>query len=55
MRTFLLRALGRPASNEDLERAAGFLRDTVEELGREAAWARYCHAVFASSEFLFRS
>ncbi len=55
VRTFLLRALGRPASNEDLERAAGFLRDTVEELGREAAWARYCHAVFASSEFLFRS
>ena len=54
VRMFLLRAWGRPASNEDLQRAASFLRDTMEELGREEAWARYCQAVFASSEFLFR-
>ncbi len=54
VRTFLLRALGRPATAEDLERAAAFLQDTEGVLGREAAWARYCHAVLASNEFLFR-
>ena len=52
---FLMRALGRPASEADIERAMGFLRDTEAELGREEAWARYCHGVFASNEFLFRS
>ena len=55
VRAFLLRALGRPAAAEDFARATAFLRDTEAELGREAAWARYCHAVFASNEFLFRS
>ena len=55
VRAFLLQALGRPASTEDIERAVAFLRDTEDALEREAAWARYCHAVFASSEFLFRS
>ncbi len=54
VRAFLLRALGRPAAAEDLERAAAFLQDTEGVLGREAAWARYCHAVLASNEFLFR-
>ena len=53
--TFLLKALGRPASSEDIARATSFLRDTEAELGREQAWARYCHAMFASNEFLFRS
>ncbi len=55
VRDFLLRALGRPATGRDIARAAAFLRDTEAELGREDAWARYCHAVFASNEFLFRS
>ncbi len=54
VREFLLRALGRPASVEDIERATEFLRDIGEDLGRDEAWARYCHAVFASNEFLFR-
>ena len=55
VRAFVLRALGRPADDEDFERAAAFLRDAAPVLGREAAWARYCHAVLASNEFLFRS
>ena len=54
VREFVLRALGRPASSEDIARAVGFLRDTEADLGRDEAWARYCHAVFASNEFLFR-
>lgn len=55
VRKFLLRALGRPALAADVERAEAFLRDTDGVLDAEAAWARYCHAVFASNEFLFRS
>ena len=55
VREFLLKALGRPATHEDIERAKAFLSDTDASLGREDAWARYCHAVFASNEFLFRS
>ena len=54
VREFVLRALGRPASREDIARAVSFLRDTEAGLGRDEAWARYCHAVFASNEFLFR-
>ena len=54
IRSFLKRALGRPASSEDIARATAFLRDTEADLGRDEAWARYCHAVFASNEFLFR-
>ena len=55
LRIFLLKALGRPASDADLWRATSFLRDTEAGLGPTEAWARYCHAVFASSEFIFRS
>ncbi len=55
LQVFLLTALGRPASDADIERATSFLRDTEAGLGRTEAWARYCHAVFASSEFIFRS
>lgn len=54
VREFVLRALGRPAASEDIAHAVSFLRDTGAGLGREEAWARYCHAVFASNEFLFR-
>ena len=54
IRSFLLKALGRPASSEDIAQATAFLRDTEADLGRDEAWARYCHAVFASNEFLFR-
>ena len=55
VREFHLRALGRPASQADIDRATRYLRDTEADLGRDEAWARYCHAVFASNEFLFRS
>ena len=54
VKAFLLRALGRPASEDDVERAKRFLRDTEADFGAEEAWARYCHSVFASNEFLFR-
>ena len=52
---FLLRALGRPAGEDEVERALTFLQETTQELGRETAWARYCHTVFVSNEFIFRS
>ena len=52
--TFLRKALSRPATGQEIAQALAFLRDTETELGRDEAWARYCHAVFASSEFLFR-
>ena len=55
VRAFLLRALGRPASDDDIERAQRFLKDAEADFGAEGAWARYCHGVFASNEFLFRS
>ena len=38
VRTFLLRALGRPASDTDLQRATSFLRDTEAGFGRAEAW-----------------
>ena len=52
---FLVRALGRRPSAEQTERALGFIESMSQELGREAAWARWCHTVFVSNEFLFRS
>ena len=52
---FLLRALGRPARADEVKRALAFLEEAAQELGRETAWARYCHAVFVSNEFIFRS
>ena len=52
---FLVRALGRRPSAEQTERALGFIESMSEGLGRNAAWARWCHTVFVSNEFLFRS
>ena len=60
---FLLQALNRPATRQEVNRALNFITSFEEKLGRlpEAsenlrlkAWARYCHSVFASNEFLFR-
>ena len=60
---FLLQALNRPATRQEVNRALDFIAGFEEKLGRlpEAsenprleAWARYCHAVFVSNEFLFR-
>ena len=53
VRAFLLRALGRPATEADVDRALRYLRGAGTGT-REQAWARYCHSVFASNEFLFR-
>ena len=55
VRLLFKKALSRPASDDETAQAVEFLRDTGVALGREEAWARYCHAVFASSEFLFRT
>ena len=60
---FLLQALNRLATKQEVNRALDFIASFEEKLGRlpEAskkprlkAWARYCHSVFASNEFLFR-
>ena len=60
---FFLQALNRPATKREVEQALDFIAKFEEKLGRlpEAsddlrlrAWARYCHSVFASNEFLFR-
>ncbi len=53
VRAFLLRALGRPATEADVDRALRYLSGAGPGT-REQAWARYCHSVFASNEFLFR-
>jgi len=54
-------ALGRPSTARDIDQARQFVSDfqaparknNAADPGLEA-WARYCHAVFASSEFLYR-
>ena len=60
---FHLQALNRPATKQEVNRALDFIASFEGKLGRlsEAsenprltAWARYCHSVFASNEFLFR-
>ena len=60
---FFLQALNRPATKQEVRQALDFIAKFQEKLGRlpEAsdnlrlkAWARYCHSVFASNEFLFR-
>ncbi len=60
---FFLRALNRPATEQEVDQALDFIAKFQEKLGRlpEAsgnsrlkAWARYCHSIFASNEFLFR-
>ena len=55
VRSFLLRALGRPAGAPETNAALEFLREMASEMAREKAWARWCHVVFVSNEFLFRS
>jgi hypothetical protein len=59
----LVRAtLSRPATARDVEQARQFVSDfraglAKKDAGADAdlgAWARYCQALFASSEFLYR-
>ena len=60
---FFLQALNRPATKQEVNRALDFIAKFQEKLSRLPepsdnlrlkAWARYCHSVFASNEFLFR-
>ena len=60
---FFLKALNRPVTEQERVRALQFLADFEEQLTllpdapenpHLEAWARYCHAVFVSNEFLFR-
>ncbi len=60
---FTLKALNRPVTEQERVRALQFLADFEEQLTllsnppenpRLEAWARYCHAVIVSNEFLFR-
>ncbi len=60
---FFLQALNRPATKQEVSQALDFIARFAEKLTRlpEAsdnlrleAWARFCHSVFASNEFLFR-
>ena len=59
----ILKALNRPVTQREQVRALQFVADFEEELlllpeapenPQLEAWARYCHAVFLSNEFLFR-
>jgi hypothetical protein len=58
----ILAALNRPATDRDLQQARQFISDynaSLAKNGKEQyssteTWARYCHAIFASSEFLYR-
>ncbi len=57
-----LLALSRPATERDIQQARQFMSDFEPGLGKLGngpdpvieAWARYCQAIFASSEFLYR-
>jgi hypothetical protein len=58
----ILATLNRPATGRDIQQARQFLSDFEAGLGKLGtvsdpvieAWARYCQAIFASSEFLYR-
>jgi len=50
----LLLALNRPATQRDQDQARQFLSDFGAKAGEIEAWARFCHAIFVSSEFLYR-
>ena len=62
----IVQTLSRPASQRDFDQARQFVSDFragYEKLSKQSAqpvdldvevWARYCHAIFASSEFLYR-
>ena len=63
VRYLFLRALSRPVTEAELVQALEFLVDFERELDslpekpdntRLQAWARYCHSLLVSTEFLFR-
>ncbi len=58
VRRFYLEALSRPAREQEVRRALGFIGTMAEAPPgadvRAEAWALFCHAVFASNEFRMR-
>jgi mono/diheme cytochrome c family protein len=60
--SLIMETLNRPATVRDVQQARQFLSDFRSGSGDSTggngatveAWARYCHAIFASSEFLYR-
>ena len=59
----IMNALSRPSTQRDLEQARQFVSDFRAASANQKdapgdpdleAWARYCHAIFVSSEFLYR-
>jgi cytochrome c553 len=50
----VLATLNRPSTPRDLEQARRFLSGFAAAASPGEAWARYCHAILASSEFLYR-
>ncbi len=54
----MLIALNRPATERDVQQARQFIAAAMKkapaENALETAWARYCHAILVSSEFLYR-
>jgi hypothetical protein len=61
LQAFYLQALSRPARSEEMERVLTFIRKMSFPEGkisaddaRREAWGLFCHAVFASNEFLMR-
>ena len=60
VRAFYLEALSRPAGPHEVQRALKFIEkwtaggEMPGEKARLAAWGLFCHAVFASNEFLMR-
>ena len=57
--TLMLDALNRPATERDIHRRTSSYRLPGEREAKAAtaapeSWARYCHAILVSSEFLYR-
>jgi cytochrome c553 len=60
--SIIMAALNRPATQRDLDQAGQFLSDfkagakqqSAPSDAEQEAWARYCHAILVSSEFLYR-
>lgn len=50
----ILLTLNRPATEKETQQAQQFLSDFKAKTSPAEAWAKYCHALFVSSEFLYR-
>ncbi len=50
----VMAALNRPSTQRDIDQARQFVSDFGVAASPAEAWVRYCHAIFVSSEFLYR-